>query len=175
MKLRKILGVGVLAIIGLAAIWTWDPLPANPSFEELSKGSQKYTVEIIRDNWGVPHIYGKTDADTVFGFAYAHAEDDFETIQLSIAATRGVLARYHGKDAAPTDYIVSLFEIWETIEQKYDQDIPQDVKKRLQMAMPLGLIFMPPKTRTAHGKAWPHLQAKILSQASCLKHHFFMG
>lgn len=128
MKLGKIITAGVLVILGLAAILTWDPLPANPSAKDLSKAAEKYTVEIIRDNWGVPHIYGKSDADTVFGFAYAHAEDDFETIQLSVAATRGVLARYHGKDAAPTDYIVSLFDIWETMERRYGDDIPEDVK-----------------------------------------------
>ena len=39
---------------------------------------QKYKVEITRDEWGVPHVHGKTDADAAFGLAYAHAQDDFE-------------------------------------------------------------------------------------------------
>ena len=38
-------------------------------------------VTIIRDDWGVPHIYGKTDADTVFGLMYAQAEDDFYRVE----------------------------------------------------------------------------------------------
>ena len=38
------------------------------------------SVEIIRDEWGIPHIFGKTDADTVFGTLYAQAEDDFNRI-----------------------------------------------------------------------------------------------
>ena len=38
-------------------------------------------VEIVRDNYGVPHIYGKTDADVAYGLAWAHSEDDFKTIQ----------------------------------------------------------------------------------------------
>ena len=38
-------------------------------------------VEIIRDHWGIPHIFGKTDADTVFGTLYAQAEDDFNRIE----------------------------------------------------------------------------------------------
>tara|TARA_B110000003_G_scaffold28254_1_gene26658 strand:- start:237 stop:434 length:198 start_codon:yes stop_codon:yes gene_type:complete len=37
-------------------------------------------VEIVRDNFGVPHIYGKTDADVAYGLAWSHAEDDFKTI-----------------------------------------------------------------------------------------------
>ena len=43
--------------------------------------STKYDVEILRDTWGVPHIYGVTDKDVAFGFAFAHSEDDFKTIQ----------------------------------------------------------------------------------------------
>ena len=38
-------------------------------------------VEIVRDSWGVPHIYGKTDKEAAYGLAWAHAEDDFATIQ----------------------------------------------------------------------------------------------
>jgi len=87
-----------------------------------------YDAEIIRDSFGVPHIYGARDADTAFGLAYAHAEDDFETIQETVAAARGVLARYRGKDAAAIDYIASLLGVWDTIRERYDADVPADVK-----------------------------------------------
>ena len=40
---------------------------------------QASKVTIIRDQWGIPHVYGKTDADAVFGFLYAQCEDDFES------------------------------------------------------------------------------------------------
>ena len=40
-----------------------------------------FSAEVIRDGWGVPHIYGIRDADVSFGLAYAHCQDDFETIQ----------------------------------------------------------------------------------------------
>ena len=40
-----------------------------------------FSAEITRDDWGVPHVYGKRDADASFGLAYAHSEDDFQTIQ----------------------------------------------------------------------------------------------
>lgn len=123
---RWIAGLLIVVLVG-AAIYLWDPLPKNPSAEVLSAGAVAYDVEIIRDNWGVPHIYGKRDADVSFGLAYAHAEDDFETIQETVAATRGVMARYRGADAAATDYIVALFGVWDTLA-RYDTDVPADVK-----------------------------------------------
>jgi len=121
---------GLLLFFGLvaAAIFLWDPLPDNPSSEILSADAAKYDAEIIRDQYGVPHIYGKTDADVTFGVAYAHAEDDFLTIQESVAATRGLLARYKGSDGAPTDYIVALFDVWETVDAKYDSEVSVEVK-----------------------------------------------
>lgn len=124
---------GILVALLLAAgIYTWDPLPGNPDAESLSEAASQYQVEIIRDTWGVPHIYGRTSADTAFGVAYAHAEDDFETIQDVVAATRGVLARYKGADAAPTDYVVALLDVWGTIEARYQDDVPDDIKSIAQ-------------------------------------------
>ena len=76
----------------------------------------------------MPHIYGKRDADTAFGVAYAHAEDDFETIQEVVAATRGQLANYRGAGAAPTDYLVGFLGVWETVNARYAADVPSDVK-----------------------------------------------
>ena len=59
--------------------------------------STKYDVEILRDTWGVPHIYGVTDKDVAFGFAFAHSEDDFKTIQDVVLQTRGKLSSIYGK------------------------------------------------------------------------------
>ncbi|MEO9470476.1 acylase [Parasphingorhabdus sp.] len=121
---------GVLLLLGLmvAAVFLWDPLPDNPSSEILAANASKYDAEIIRDDFGVPHIFGKTDADVTFGVAYAHAEDDFLTIQESVAATRGLLARYKGGDGAPTDYIVALFDVWDTVNANYESEVSADVK-----------------------------------------------
>lgn len=127
-KILKALAGVVLAAMLLALLWLYDPLPSTPSASSLTQAMPDYPVEIIRDEWGVPHIYGKTDADVSFGLAYAHAEDDFETTQETIAATRGVLARYRGASAAPTDYIVSMLGIWKTVDERYQDDVPADVK-----------------------------------------------
>ena len=49
-------------------------------------------ISIVRDKWGVPHIYGNTDEDVAYGLAYAHAEDDFDTIFEILLASRGISA-----------------------------------------------------------------------------------
>ena len=118
-----------LAILALfSAAYLYDPLPENPPADVLAADAARYDAEIVRDSWGVPHIFGKRDADVSFGLAYAHAEDDFETIQEVLAATRGVLARYRGAGAAPADYIVSFFDVWDTIEARYESDVTPEVK-----------------------------------------------
>lgn len=124
-KISKILFGLIIAICIGAGIWTWSPLPDNPDAASLSAGAEKYDVNIIRDDWGVPHIYGKTDLDAAFGMAYAHAEDDFETIQLAVTATRGRLARYQGKGAAATDYLVALMGVWDTVDRRYNEITPE--------------------------------------------------
>lgn len=128
MRILRWGGALLLAALIGAAIYLWDPLPANPGADELSANAKNYDAEIIRDEWGVPHIFGRTDADAAFGVAYAHAEDDFKTIQEVVAATRGVLASYNGMDAAPTDYLISLLDVWNTVEARYETDVPADVK-----------------------------------------------
>ncbi|RIJ24685.1 acylase [Henriciella barbarensis] len=117
----------IVAIFGLA-IWLWDPVGSNPPPDKLAAAASNYDAEIIRDTWGVPHIYGARDADVAFGVAYAHAGDDYETIQNVVAATRGVLARYDGAGAAPTDYIVALLGVWDTVDVRYETDVPDNVK-----------------------------------------------
>lgn len=119
-------------LVGIA-VWLWNPQPTNPSSGELRKmardsNGKNYDVEIIRDNWGVPHIYGDRNTDVAFGVAYANAEDDLETMQATIAATRGVLARYQGRDAAKIDYLVALLGVWDTVDKRYHADVPDDVK-----------------------------------------------
>ncbi len=128
-KIIKGVVVIILAAIFGLALWLWNPPMPNLEPDTLMKASVNYRAEIIRDEWGVPHITGKRNADTSFGLAYAHAEDDFETIQEIVAATRGVLARYRGQSAAPADYLVQLLGVWETLAQRYENDVPEDAKQ----------------------------------------------
>jgi len=54
-------------------------------------------IDIVRDAYGVPHIFAKTDAEVAYGLAWAHAEDDFITIQQSYLAGNNLLSNHLGK------------------------------------------------------------------------------
>ena len=96
--------------------------------DSLTINSDGFSARIERDKWGVPHIYGKRDADVSFGLAYAHAQDDFKTIQDILLASRGKLASVYGKGAAVNDYYVHLMDIWNHVDSNYTSDVPDDVK-----------------------------------------------
>src|SRR5213596_1047260 len=66
-------------------------------------------VTIIRDDWGIPHIYGKTDADAVFGMIYAQAEDDFNRVETNYINSMGRLAEAEGESAIWRDLRMKIF------------------------------------------------------------------
>ena len=51
---------------------------------------QSKNVSIVRDNWGIAHIYGKSDADAVFGLLYAQCEDDFQRVEMNYIEYKNV-------------------------------------------------------------------------------------
>jgi acyl-homoserine-lactone acylase len=115
----------LLLLLGTAAFIFW---PGSVRLDDLAAAGSEYDVRILRDEWGVPHVFGATDADVAFGLAYAHAEDDFLTIQQSLLAARGQLASVYGKDAAPNDYMVHLLRIWDVVEAGYSSDLSPQVQ-----------------------------------------------
>jgi acyl-homoserine lactone acylase PvdQ len=66
-------------------------------------------TEIIRDDFGVPHIYGKTDADAVFGLLYAQCEDDFNRVERNYIWATGRLAEIEGESSLYSDLRANLF------------------------------------------------------------------
>lgn len=89
-------------------------------------------VEIARDEFGVPHIFGKTDADVAYGLAWAHAEDDFETIQKTVLAGKGLAGRVFGEEGAGIDFFVNLLETKKIAKEKYDETFSSEFKKVLE-------------------------------------------
>jgi acyl-homoserine-lactone acylase len=69
---------------------------------------QAKNVEIIRDTWGIPHIYGKTDADAVFGLLYAQCEDDFKRVEMNYIEKLGRLAEVNGQKDLYNDLQIRL-------------------------------------------------------------------
>ena len=77
-------------------------------------------IEIIRDNFGVPHIYAKTDAELAYGLAWAHSEDDFKTIQEAYLAGNGLLSKYIGLKGAAVDFLTQLIRSDEVVDSLYE-------------------------------------------------------
>ena len=69
---------------------------------------QAKNVTIIRDNWGIPHVYGKSDADAVFGLLYAQCEDDFKRVELNYIEKLGRLAEINGESKIYDDLLIRL-------------------------------------------------------------------
>ncbi|KWV90607.1 acylase [Erythrobacter sp. YT30] len=127
----KWLGRGAFALVivmiaAFVALATWEPLSADEATYSPESWTT-YEAEIIRDEYGVPHIYGKTDADVAFGVAIAHAEDDFFTLQDVVAMSRGRYGAIAGQDGAQFDYVYHLLDARGTAERKY-QDLPDDTR-----------------------------------------------
>jgi acyl-homoserine-lactone acylase len=125
-KTLKRAGLGLLVFLVLAGIGlaVWEPLSVETA---AAPADGSYEARIVRDEFGVPHIFGKTDADVAYGVAYAHSEDDFSTLQEVTAMTRGRMATLNGSESAPIDYIAALMDVRGTVTRKY-ADLPTDVR-----------------------------------------------
>jgi acyl-homoserine-lactone acylase len=77
------------------------------------------TVTITRDDWGIAHVHGRTDADAVFGMIYAQAEDDFNRIETNYLVNLGRLAEAEGETAIWQDLRQRLFIDPETLKADY--------------------------------------------------------
>ncbi len=89
---------------------------------------QAASIEIIRDDFGVPHIYGKTDADAVFGLLYAQCEDDFNRVEQNYIWAIGRLAEVEGEEAIYSDLRARLFMTTEEAIGHYENS-PEWLKK----------------------------------------------
>ena len=75
-------------------------------------------IEIVRDQFGVPHIYAQTDAEVAYGLAWANAEDDFITIQEAYLAGNAMLSNYIGLKGAAADFITQFIGSKSLIDEK---------------------------------------------------------
>ena len=102
-------------------------------------------ITIARDSFGVPHIFAKTDPEAAYGLAWAHAEDDFESIQLVMLSGKARLGSSLGRKGAEADYVVKLFRCRDIVEQQWSTLSPDFLE--LVKGYVAGL--------NAYGKAFP--------------------
>lgn len=83
----------------------------------------EYTIE--RDEWGVPHIYGRSDAAAVFGLAYAQAEDNFWQVEEDVMWALGRAANLYGEAGLASDLVKAAFEVQRLAREEYAREPPE--------------------------------------------------
>ena len=111
----------------------------------VSLEAQAKNVTIIRDTWGLPHVYGKTDAACVFGLAYVQAEDNMEQVEDNYIRALGRGAEVHGEESFTGDYFSHAFELEKLSRQEYEAAPP--AMRALYKAYADGLNFYLQKHR----------------------------
>ena len=77
-------------------------------------------ITIARDSFGVPHIFAPSDPEVAYGLAWAHAEDDFNTLQLVVLSGQARLGKVLGRKGAEADYVVNLLRCREIVEEQWN-------------------------------------------------------
>jgi acyl-homoserine lactone acylase PvdQ len=95
----------LIAVVVLIAPWR----AAGSIAEEARWAQEAGNVTIVRDDWGIAHVYGKTDADAVFGMIYAQAEDDFNRVETNYLNAMGRLAEAEGETKIYQDLRMKIF------------------------------------------------------------------
>ncbi len=85
-------------------------------------------INIVRDSFGVPHIFAKTDPEVAYGLAWAEAEDEFESMQQLLLPVKGLMGKILGKQGAAGDYAFALFRCKEITEEKWSTLSPAFVQ-----------------------------------------------
>ncbi|OEZ96880.1 penicillin acylase family protein [Duganella phyllosphaerae] len=132
--------LALLCFVPLNAALAAAPAPAAPADADLARmQAQAKRVTILRDRWGIPHVYGNSDADAVFGLLYAQAEDDFRRVERNYINALGRLAEVEGEAELYRDLRMKLFINPDFLKAQYQQS-PAWLKK-LMVAFADGLNY----------------------------------
>ncbi|WP_426196221.1 penicillin acylase family protein [Massilia sp. DWR3-1-1] len=135
----------LLASASAAAAAVAKPAPAASPRAPASAAEQARwaatarRVTIMRDTWGIPHVFGKSDADAVFGLLYAQAEDDFNRVELNYINALGRLAEVEGEQALWRDLRMKLYITPQAMRARYAASPPW--LRELMTAFADGLNF----------------------------------
>ena len=116
----------LLLIVATASATFASPRADNPEATQWER--QARNVTITRDNWGIAHVHGKTDADAVFGMIYAQAEDDFNRVETNYINAMGRLAEAEGESKIYQDLRMKLFIDPDALKKQYAAS-PEWLKK----------------------------------------------
>ncbi|MEV1328439.1 penicillin acylase family protein [Micromonospora costi] len=134
---RRILGGAAGLAAGAAAVTAGlppaaasaTPVKTPPDLGRWRRQAERVTI--TRDDWGIPHVVGRTDADAVFGMMYAQAEDDFDRIERNYLVSLGRLAEAEGQGAIWQDLRQRLFIDPDVLKRDYARS-PAWLRKLMQ-------------------------------------------
>jgi acyl-homoserine lactone acylase PvdQ len=95
-----------LILLFLCPLQLWAQTFSSAEISRYQQQAQQVTI--IRDNWGIPHIYGKTDADAVFGLIFAQCEDDFNRVEMNYIEKLGRMAEVKGVSSLYDDLQIRM-------------------------------------------------------------------
>jgi acyl-homoserine-lactone acylase len=129
-----------LSLVCLSCSAPQEPAADTSAAKDLASWQvQAQNVTITRDDWGIPHVYGKTDADAVFGLMYAQAEDDFNRVENNFLLSQGRSAEADGEAEIWRDLRMRLFIEPDDMKAKYEAS--PDWLKKLMNAWADGLNY----------------------------------
>ena len=151
-KLTRLLLTTFLAVsfCSIQAVASKKTLDRSGSLESLAR-----TVKIYRDTFGVPHVFGRTDASTVFGFAYAQAEDNFWRVEENFINALGRASEVYGEKSLDEDRLNHALEIPRLAQEEYGRLDPH--MRSLCDAFAAGLNYY----LARHAEVRPRLLAKM--------------
>jgi acyl-homoserine-lactone acylase len=142
--MKKLVLVFILATA--ACLLASEPAASQKAAPETAKNAEAArwereaaSVTITRDDWGIAHVYGKTDADAVFGMIYAQAEDDFHRVETNYISGLGRLAEAEGQGKIYQDLRMKLFIAPQALREEYAAS--PDWLKKLMNAFADGLNY----------------------------------
>src|ERR1700728_4089660 len=125
--------VALIAMVMLSMLCRAESTPAQ------RWAAKAKNVTIVRDDWGVAHVYGKTDADTVFGTIYAQCEDDYNRVETNYLNAMGRLAETEGEGRIYQDLRMKLFVDPEALQKEYAES--PDWLQKLMVSFADGVNF----------------------------------
>ncbi|TAL87536.1 MAG: acylase [Rhodanobacter sp.] len=157
---RRSRRVDVMSILRSAtpviAVLLWPTIAQAHTPEATRWQREAQAVTITRDDWGIAHVHGKTDADAVFGMIYAQAEDDFNRVETNYLTSVGLMAEAHGKGAIWQDLRQRLFVYPAELKRQYAQS--PDWLKQLMNAWADGLNYFLAMHPQVHPQAITHFE-----------------
>jgi acyl-homoserine-lactone acylase len=134
---RKLFLPALIFNVAIATVAAAQQAPAASEIAEWRNQAQDITI--MRDRWGIAHVYGKSDADAVFGMEYAQAEDDFNRVETNYLISLGRLAEAEGESAIWQDLRARLYADPDSLKAAYRRS-PASLRK-LMDAFAHGLNF----------------------------------